>query len=472
MKNRKRPLDRYFASRSHFCCESIETMESLIVYADQCPVPEQEDNRDGTTERDEMLDLFDFNTLKWSKRESTITSSVVTESKSIFVDGKLQVVEESFLSYAEEFSWKPRSGSLLAKVEPLLMVRGCSNKDELPSMPCLRLDMLDLNKYNEPVRDRDKDWRIDSQRDILDESGTHDQLPSLKLGKYGKIKLRTAMPTLHVPELQAAKRKKHLFQFPTIISETHCLVNVLGMGIEGRVFVEGRNTARTILLHIYSFWNSEKYTLTITAVDLAHMLTKIEKRNLMKPGMKNELLRAIIERCYFTYIVTTPPSSKDSIKIHKLDHLSPLSISEEFPQSIREIMRESSLPEHLRAFHHMPTLTQELKIGPEKKENYRVVREREKPERLRKEAEDLEKAELVWASTPKRNRGRVYSQVRRIANRIVVFYGHRFPMKNPGVCAVRGYIRDTGEALPVTVILSEMAVLFNLRGDAKVIKLQ
>ena len=49
----------------------------------------------------------------------------------------------------------------------------CSLRDEVPLMPMKaeahREYALEVERYREPIRDRDKNWRLDSQRAVLGE---------------------------------------------------------------------------------------------------------------------------------------------------------------------------------------------------------------------------------------------------------------------------------------------------------------
>ena len=456
----------------------------------------------------EALNLFDFSTVMGREKRSIVTSTVISKTRALLVAGKITLLEEQFLSYSEAPMERSRSLGSTRAIEPLLMVKGCGQG--VASMPCLRIDMMDTNAYSEPVRDRDKDWRLDSQRDVLDYAGYDNALPPLGMGRYdyknnNTLKLKTTIATKDRdgPSEATVKRKKHMFQFSMLISESHCIVDVLGEGIEGRIFVEGRNAGRAIVIQIYSFWNCKKYSITLTAGELVKLFTDVQRRDLMKPGMKTELIKAIVQRCYFTYKITIPSTNKygkisatsstgktgpfgrhgkhgktgrigkeegtdEGYTVIEVDHLTLPSIPFGYPQSVEGIIRETNLPPTAREFFSCPVLEQELKVGCEVRENFRLAKEREKPELLRRAEAERVRKQKEWDDTPKRKRGRVYSQVRRLDGRMIVFSGYRFPLKSLGVAQVYGFVCGLAEVLPITIVFSDVALIFKIRGLIKV----
>ena len=78
----------------------------------------------------------------------------------------------------------------IKKPHKLSLFHGCGHDKALTghfSMPSLRLEVLD-KEYQEPVRDRDKNWALDSQRNILlsppNMKIDGDVKPPLKLGTF------------------------------------------------------------------------------------------------------------------------------------------------------------------------------------------------------------------------------------------------------------------------------------------------
>jgi hypothetical protein len=69
--------------------------------------------------------LFDYNTLRMNNNSRrVITSSIVVKSKAVLVDGKIEIVEESFILYSED-SYEPTN---IVKLRPLMMIKGCNQK--------------------------------------------------------------------------------------------------------------------------------------------------------------------------------------------------------------------------------------------------------------------------------------------------------------------------------------------------------
>jgi hypothetical protein len=69
--------------------------------------------------------LFDYSTLRMSDNsKSVITSSIIVRSKAILIDGKIKIVEESFISYLED----PFEPTNTLKLKPLVMIKGCNQK--------------------------------------------------------------------------------------------------------------------------------------------------------------------------------------------------------------------------------------------------------------------------------------------------------------------------------------------------------
>jgi hypothetical protein len=93
------------------------------------------------------------------------------------------------------------------------------NRDHFPLMPSLCLDMIDKN-YSEPVRNRDKNWRITSCRDIVNQRGKEELAPDfmLDLGKYKHIDKNS--PLFWAPEFQQFIRESRLFRTARCISGT------------------------------------------------------------------------------------------------------------------------------------------------------------------------------------------------------------------------------------------------------------
>jgi hypothetical protein len=48
-----------------------------------------------------------------------------------------------------------------------------------------------------------------------------------------------------------------------VISDTHCFVNIFGLGVAGRITAPGGASNRMLLIEAYSVWNSTLYSLPL-----------------------------------------------------------------------------------------------------------------------------------------------------------------------------------------------------------------
>ena len=56
---------------------------------------------------------------------------------------------------------------------------------------------------------------------------------------------------------------RRLLRTAAVISDTHCFVDIFGLGVAGRVLAPGGPTNRLLLVEAYSVWDSVTYTITI-----------------------------------------------------------------------------------------------------------------------------------------------------------------------------------------------------------------
>lgn len=183
------------------------------------------------------------------------------------------------------------------------MSRGCG-RDKRDTdhfvIPSLRLNYIDTCEYIEPTRDRDKCWVLDSQRNILNsDPNKKTDKTKLKLGEHKK--LNQFPPLTWCQPLQTSLRKRSLLRVAAVISDTHCFVNVYGLGVAGRITAPGGNTNRMLLIEAYSVWNSTIYFVPIPIPQLKVLLRGREE--LLIPGRKKELLKALIPLLFFDYTV-------------------------------------------------------------------------------------------------------------------------------------------------------------------------
>jgi hypothetical protein len=146
-----------------------------------------ESENDLTPARHDYSDLFDMTTVMSidTKQPKRLRKEVVKYPKLVMLGNSASVLEDEIVSYFEEdddyeelppprLSQSRSDGSILR----LNYSRGCG-KDLRDTdhfvMPSLRLEYMDDHEYQEPTRDRDKDWILDSQRDILNKEPSPDK---------------------------------------------------------------------------------------------------------------------------------------------------------------------------------------------------------------------------------------------------------------------------------------------------------
>ena len=204
----------------------------------------------------------------------------------------------------------------------------------MPLMPCAKNKLENIDKnFSEPLRSRDKDFKVEQmqllsktsdktdyvERYLIERHGgdseTKHQSPTrkknqsemlssksvpagLKLGKY-KINVEVP-PNFWSPQFQSLIRKTKLMRCTKYISETYCVIDVYGIGINGRIFSSG--PGKMIIIEAYSTWNSEKHIVVLTVPMLKDILAGDEA--LFRPGNKRKLVDTLISHLYFTYTIS------------------------------------------------------------------------------------------------------------------------------------------------------------------------
>jgi hypothetical protein len=56
---------------------------------------------------------------------------------------------------------------------------------------------------------------------------------------------------------------RRLLRTAAVISDTHCFVDIFGLGVAGRLLAPGGPTSRLLLVEAYSVWDSTTYSITI-----------------------------------------------------------------------------------------------------------------------------------------------------------------------------------------------------------------
>jgi len=101
-----------------------------------------------------------------AQHEIVIASKIVKVQNVFLGESGFELNEESLLSL---FELPSDSISDINRINSLPLIKGGRESvigGNYPVMPSLRLDMLD-REYSEPMRDRNKNWVLHSQRPVL-----------------------------------------------------------------------------------------------------------------------------------------------------------------------------------------------------------------------------------------------------------------------------------------------------------------
>jgi hypothetical protein len=230
-----------------------------------------------------------------------VRKRIISVATPILKGSTISLRTEKFVKYEEV-------PGVQDQVPALNIFKPCSTDEQLsghsPCMPSLRLEMLE-REYDEPVRNRDKDWILDSQRPIFNEKGKDIVSPvfELLLGKYKMVE--TVSKQFWAKEYQTMLRECLLLRHAAIISDTNCIVEIFGVGFTGRLFSDGGTSPKLLVIEVYSIWNCQKYTLVLTVMELRLLL--VNHPDLLKPGRRADLLQFLLGALYFEYTITVPP---------------------------------------------------------------------------------------------------------------------------------------------------------------------
>jgi hypothetical protein len=285
------------------------------------PVTEHRDGllreEDGSTNPgvlDSYKSLFDMSTVEGINDKGTIIQSEVLHFPRVVLggygkDSHLSVAEDTMISYSEvklppkhKILQSSRSDQCLT----LHLRKGCGYDKGYTdhfSVPSLRLDVQEEKEYIEPIRDREKIWTLHSQRDMLTGETPEAALKekrALKLGLYPRLPPNPALQWS--PTLQTLLRKRRIMRTAIVISDTHCFVDIYGIGVSGRVLAPGAPTSRMLLIEAYSVWDSTKYTMQVAVPLLKSLL--IGQEHLFLPGKKMQLMKALLRLLYFDYTIS------------------------------------------------------------------------------------------------------------------------------------------------------------------------
>ena len=272
------------------------------------PLTEELDN---DTNSDMYTNLFDMSTVQGVDKTGTIIQSeMITVPRVVFSNSKkLCFTEDTMISYIEVEPPKKKKiiqTSMSDNALALHLRKGCGHDKSYTEhymVPSLRLNVEEDKEYIEPVRDRNKIWTLDSQRDMLTgetPEATLKEKRALKLGKYPKL---PPNPTLQwSPVLQTLLRKRRITRTAIVISDTHCFVDIYGLGVSGRVLAPGAPTSRLLLIEAYSVWDSTKYSMQVAVPLLKSLL--VGQEHLFLPGKKMQLMKALLRLLYFEYTIS------------------------------------------------------------------------------------------------------------------------------------------------------------------------
>ncbi len=122
--------------------------------------------------------------------ESDEDTGIISFPRLIMVGNTMEVVDDYILAAdrkdqsRKSLHSSPKSGGDQSpQSTKLVLVKGCGGRGkegtgDFFTMPSLRLGAIE-KEYSEPVRDRDKNWAIDSQREVLNKTPRSMQNPEL-----------------------------------------------------------------------------------------------------------------------------------------------------------------------------------------------------------------------------------------------------------------------------------------------------
>ena len=318
----------------------------------------------------------------------------------------------------------------------------------------------------------------------------------LKLGQYALQDTRL----LWSPALNDFTRKLRLYRAAMIVSDTPSIVEVLGCGVNGRVFSEGANTGKLIFIEVYSIWNAVKYSIILNGIEIKTLFAK--QSHLFKNGKKKELAVALCRHIYFEYqiafrapdtidaaaaVTVAVPDAEDSeysllhattvtataappLALQSLVHLDkPPAMPEGYPQTLSKIRdfligpTRSTLPDL--------TLTQTLLISDVDRKDWqsgssaRLERAKlfgvEEKEWLAQYMRERDEEEAAWSSQPKRRRGLRGRRVVRSDGRIAMLSAY-VDRKNTNVC-ILGLLPGQCVRLSLNLSLASVAGMTGIR---------
>ena len=217
----------------------------------------------------------------------------VVSKRRVVLDGAgcVQVVDRTEFILQET---RPRE----IELNPLKLYLIRKGEDqERPMMPCTNVAFLEDNAnhrhgYEEPIRDRDKNWRKALWTSILPalmrrSNGYEPPQSSVRLINEGMETSKVFISGMMMNKTRILRRVRCLGSAPMIIT-------IYGLGINGRVFIVANQRPRYLLVVAYDPSTTATYTLRL---DMA-ALSRLFAPHLLEPGRKRELCRELICRLW------------------------------------------------------------------------------------------------------------------------------------------------------------------------------
>ena len=256
---------------------------------------------------------FNFPPLRMRLREK-ITVKLTQE-------GTLKPVTETFVELIENFD-TPQN-LLPMRIN---FVGKCKFEDPYPLMPSV-VPPLHLTEFAEPLRDRNKDWRLESQRDVL---GTEvdvsvgrikarkDEYKQLvHSGAYSPRNLppepkflgaanypnmgHDSRELVYAEEAGSLISREMLWRGAVQVSRSYCVLTAYGMGISGRVYAEGLHIPRYILLQAFTKADCQNHEISVS-MEMLEILFK-GREEFLKVGMKKPMIFELCKMLYMEYEV-------------------------------------------------------------------------------------------------------------------------------------------------------------------------
>lgn len=210
-----------------------------------------------------------------------------------------------------------------------------------------------------------------------------------------------------------------------MISETNCVVEVFGVGFNGRLFSEGSSKPKFIVIEVYSIWNCQKYVAALNLLELRFLLG--ERTDLLRPGRKMALINSIVDGLYFKYTIkysiaekigaptttsdasiaadpspspTIPSSGSSQHGVEErtvvVVHLERPQMPKGYPRTVEQMIRTPFPVPPQDSTAPLPVVQQELLLGIEERRNGIVLRMLEAAERKKLQDEEDRRLHLLW----------------------------------------------------------------------------